>query len=485
MKLQSFALQSKASSSSSSKPKFPKKFADDESSSQNQPPKNPEFVSEFDPSKTLDSSSKRTIIIPPKENEWRPHKKMKNLELPPLHSGNKPLDFELENSDDVASKDSSGGSMSYGLNLRQTNGKIDDYVVNNGANDSSSIDNLMIRQFKSDLETLPEEQGFDEYEDTPVDGFGAALLAGYGWKEGRGIGKNARDDVKVVEYKRRTAKEGLGFMADTPPSSKVVSDVKIVKEKENVGRIEGKSDGFGVGRGVRVVRGSKMGLKGVVVKVLEDGMVVLDDEVGGRDSFRVDELAELGSSEEENCLKKLKELKIRESRDDRRNDRKKSKDDERSVKRESKRSREYVGDGIKPERVHRDEKSGSSRKRVMWLMSHIKVRVISKELKGGRYYLKKGEVVDVIGPGICDISMDEGKEIVRGVDQDILETALPRRGGFVIVLLGKHKGVYGKLVEKDSEKETGIVQDADTLEMFDVRLEQIAEYLGDPSYLGY
>ncbi|KAK9755810.1 hypothetical protein RND81_01G052400 [Saponaria officinalis] len=281
MKLETFAIKSKASS----KPKFLKIFADDDSGSQNQPQKNPEFVSEFDPGKTLDYSSKRRIIITPKENEWRPHKKMKNL------------DFELENSDDVASKDSSGGSMSYGLNLRQNNGKIDASVVNNG---SSSIDNLMIRQLKSDLETLPEEQGFDEFEDTPVDGFGAALLAGYGWKEGRGIGMNARDDVKVFEFKRRTAKEGLGFMADTPPSS------KLVKEKENVGRIEGKNGGFGVGKETRVVRGSKMGLKGVAVKVLEDGMAVLDDQVGGRDCFRQGHRKRSGTLRNESQIPKSK-----------------------------------------------------------------------------------------------------------------------------------------------------------------------------------
>ncbi|XP_074295263.1 protein MOS2-like [Silene latifolia] len=191
MKLQSFALQSK----SNSKPKPSKNFADS-SSSQFDSSKTPEFVSEFDPSSNPNSAPKKTIIIPPKENEWRPHKKMKNLELPPLHSGNKPLDFELEDADIVAANDS-GASMSFGLNLRQSNGKIDEFKSSSSSNGGSSIDAIMIRQFKSDLENLPEEQGFDEYDDMPVDGFGAALLAGYGWREGRGIGKNARDDVKL------------------------------------------------------------------------------------------------------------------------------------------------------------------------------------------------------------------------------------------------------------------------------------------------
>lgn len=99
--------------------------------------------------------------------------------------------------------------------------------------------------------------------------------------------------------------------------------------------------------------------------------------------------------------------------------------------------------------------------------------------------MKKGEVVDVVGPRVCDVSMDDGNELVQGVSQDVLETVLPRRGGQVLVLSGKHKGVYGSLVERDLDRETGVVRDADTHDLINVRLEQIAEYIGDPSYLGY
>lgn len=93
--------------------------------------------------------------------------------------------------------------------------------------------------------------------------------------------------------------------------------------------------------------------------------------------------------------------------------------------------------------------------------------------------------MDVVGPTSCDICMDETRELIQGVDQELLETALPKRGGPVLVLYGRNKGVYGHLVEKDSEKETGIIRDGDTKELLKVRLEQIAEYLGDPSYIGY
>ncbi|KAF3785046.1 MOS2 protein, partial [Nymphaea thermarum] len=145
------------------------------------------------------------------------------------------------------------------------------------------------------------------------------------------------------------------------------------------------------------------------------------------------------------------------------------------------------GENAKREKgINRDEfvdEKISEAKAVSWLTSHIRVRVISKEFRQGKFYLKKGEVVDVTGPWKCIVSIDESNEIIEGVHQEMLETALPKRGGPVIVLYGKHKGVFGKLVQRDSEEETAMVQDAETSEMITVSLDQIAEYIGDPNKL--
>ena len=72
----------------------------------------------------------------------------------------------------------------------------------------------------------------EEFKDVAVEGYGAALLAGYGWKEGMGIGRNAKEDVKVVEIKRRTAKEGLGFVGDAPAALVLSNNEKDNKKKE-------------------------------------------------------------------------------------------------------------------------------------------------------------------------------------------------------------------------------------------------------------
>lgn len=76
----------------------------------------------------------------------------------------------------------------------------------------SAIDRLMLMKLKSDLKKLPDDRGLNEFNDVSVADFGTAYLKGYGWVEGSGIGKNAKEDVKVVEYTNRIGRQGLGFV---------------------------------------------------------------------------------------------------------------------------------------------------------------------------------------------------------------------------------------------------------------------------------
>ncbi|KAH0645491.1 hypothetical protein KY284_033375 [Solanum tuberosum] len=485
MKL-SFSLSSKPSSNLKKHPSSQTFTGDDPRNSSN--PVEKEYVTEFDPSKAAASSTKDTLIIPPKQNEWRPIKRMKNLEVPlqaDASAADQPLQFEL---DSGAGVEPASDGISYGLNVRQSENPNPDPNPNPNTNSNpKQMIDPMLHKFKEDLKRLPEHNGIDEYTDMPVEGFGAALLKGYGWVEGRGIGRNAKEDVKVVEYKKWTAKEGIGFIPEVPkPSNKGEGAVKSIKKKsedgvkvdhsdgsiEKIDREKG-GNGLYVGKKVRVVRGKEMGMKGEVLEVNSSGDLVILKLADKEVKLQARDLAELGSVEEERCLKKLLELKIREEN---------SKLD--GVRKQSSggRSRdEATTESKKESRRSRDERSD----KVSWLASHIRVRIVSKDLKKGRLYLKKGEIMDVVGPTSCDICMDETRELIQGVDQELLETALPKRGGPVLVLYGRNKGVYGHLVEKDSEKETGIIRDGDTKELLKVRLEQIAEYLGDPSYIGY
>lgn len=430
MKL-SFSLPSK--SSSKPNPIKPSRTFDDTNGRQNGDVSK-QFVKEFDASKPLSGDPKAPVIAPI-ENEWRPHKKMKNLELPVTEPGGQELKFEVESLS--VEPDS---NISYGLNVR----KMSESENSGGGGErlrSGGVEETLLQKFKSDLERLSDHKGMEEYDGMPVEGFGAALLSGYGWYPGRGIGRNAKEDVKVVEYTKSTDRHGLGFLTNP-------------KEKKKETREEKEAD-EDVGKEVRIVSGRDfVGLRGKIVEKLGNGKLVLKLSKRGKDQEQEEvkvnsnDVAELGSKEEEKCLKRLKEQEMK------------------------------VGSSNKPSR--QDQRGYST-----WLARNIRVRVISKDLKGGKFYLKKGEVVDVVGPNTCDISMDGSREFIQGVSQNLLETALPRRGGPVLVLSGKHKGVFGSLVEKDSDRETGVVKDADTHVLLNVRLEQIAEFTGDPSYLGY
>ncbi|KAJ6712197.1 G PATCH AND KOW-CONTAINING [Salix purpurea] len=432
-------------SNSSSKAKKPVGQSDDNNTKQ--------YVTEFDPTKTLQGT--RTPIIQPIENEYQPHKKMKNIDLLLHPDPSTDLRFELQ----TLSSDSPD-SMSFGLNLRQPT------VIS--LTKEARVEDVMLEKLRHDLKRLPEDRGFEEFEEMPVEDFAKALLKGYGWHEGRGVGKNAKEDVKIKQYTKRTDKEGLGFFSSSLDSKNGNSGSVGYSVKEN--ESERNKDGFSVGKEVRLIFGKKenLGLKGTIVKRLGSDSIVLRVEKSGESvKVRVSDVAELGSGEEEKCLKELKELKIREEKKPNDGDR-----EQRPVK-ESRESLKIGNGGFVKERG------------VQWLRSHIRVRIISKDLKGGKLYLKKGEVVDVVGPSKCDVSMDESRELVQSVDQDLLEVALPLLGDPVLVLNGKHKGVYGNLVQRDLDREVGVVQDYGSHELLNVKLEQIAEYVGDPSYIGY
>ncbi|KAH7131998.1 DExH-box splicing factor binding site-domain-containing protein [Dendryphion nanum] len=64
--------------------------------------------------------------------------------------------------------------------------------------------------FENDYQDAPEAPSLSAYEATPIDGFGAAMLRGMGWKDGEEIGRNKGAITKQPEIKRRPALLGLG-----------------------------------------------------------------------------------------------------------------------------------------------------------------------------------------------------------------------------------------------------------------------------------
>ncbi|KAG1354739.1 protein MOS2 [Cocos nucifera] len=479
MKL-SFSLSSKPSSF---RPNPPKEIRNGGGKAEDGEPK-PQFVTVFDPTQTLDAPAQ--LVIPPIPNaDLRPTKKMKSFPLPTANDDpSAAVASETRFVLDTSTGDAPASNIAYGLTLRSNGGAapVDSRSHEEDGDPcrAASVEDSMLRRFKEDMKNLPQDRGFDEFNDIPVEGFGAALLAGYGWSEGKGIGRNNKGDTKVVQYERRAGTEGLGYVPCSSDPKKRKGQWVAQEEKETEKEKEKQEKDKKKDKIVRVISGRHTGMKGKVLKGSVASKILLKLlETGEEVKLEGGMVVELGSEKEEKFLGRLNELRIAE-KDDKREDRRK-----RNKRREEKRGRdEEVNKG---EDLHQRSSSGCGERRrtVRWLKSHIRVRIISEDFMRGKLFLQKGEVVDVVGPTTCDIAVDGSRELLQGVDQEMLETALPRRGGPVLVLSGKHEGVFGSLVERNKEDETAVVRDADTHALITVRLEQIAEYTGDPSYIGY
>ncbi|GBG90266.1 hypothetical protein CBR_g50444 [Chara braunii] len=140
------------------------------------------------------------------------------------------------------------------------------------------------------------------------------------------------------------------------------------------------------------------------------------------------------------------------------------------------------GNGGKGKGQQGDERKDS--RITSWLMGGIKVRIVNKELSGGKVYLKKATVADVVGfaPAtrkmLCDVVLDENGKILQGVDESSLETVLPKRGGRVLIVSGSLRGQGGRLMDKNLDKGWALVQLHEDLAHVQVQLDDVAEFVG-------
>ncbi|KAI3841321.1 hypothetical protein MKW98_007802 [Papaver atlanticum] len=137
-----------------------------------------EYITEFDPTKPIDDDKRPKIIIPPLENSWKCTNKMKNLESLTKASATDDPESRFEAAAPTTAEVGDQG-FKYGLTLRKKEDDVQEDVVMVDAN-GGSIESLMLNKFKEDMEKLPEDRGINEFIDCPVEGYGEALLAGYG-----------------------------------------------------------------------------------------------------------------------------------------------------------------------------------------------------------------------------------------------------------------------------------------------------------------
>ncbi|GAB4857977.1 hypothetical protein Ancab_015881 [Ancistrocladus abbreviatus] len=110
------------------------------------------------------------------------------------------LQFEVNT---FAAGEDPNSHISHGLNFHQSTA-MDVDASSLDSNMLELMETVLLKKLKDDLNRLPDDEGFNQFAEVSIEGLGLALLFGYGWMEGRGIGGNAKEDAKVVQYKRRT-----------------------------------------------------------------------------------------------------------------------------------------------------------------------------------------------------------------------------------------------------------------------------------------
>jgi len=325
-----------------------------------------------------------------------------------------------------------------------------------------------------------------------------------GWSEGGVIGLTNPKFVKPIEFVSRPGyRSGLGADQNNlmPPASRKKRKLKPGEKHEDFEQKMLPTDENGVVRHTKsldekLVPISKLGMQvGSLVGIISgrhDGLYARVLRIGSDDQVAV----RLEASDEEVIVAKgdltlINESKLQQEHPalkfaqqyEKTNDNDKEKNNDKSKEHIKNSNSKHTNSKDKDQDLSKSESSsksafGSSKS---WLFPHTIVRIISKSFANGKYYLKKGKIVDVIGGGQCTLQLLETKKLVE-VQQKMLETVIPRVGDKVMIVEGTHSGQVGKLMAKSTDESCGqaVIQLAGDLSINNFNLDSITHYT-DPS----
>ncbi len=93
-----------------------------------------------------------------------------------------------------------------------------------------------------------------------------------------------------------------------------------------------------------------------------------------------------------------------------------------------------------------------------WLWPNLKVRIIDKNYKNGKYYKEKVNIIDVMTPTKCCCKTYD-KKLLDDIDLKMLETVIPRQNNSnIMILFGKYKQQLGLIVDRDKSRSEAKVQ---------------------------
>lgn len=333
------------------------------------------------------------------------------------------------------------------------------------------------------VELRPEEASLEDYEDVPIEEYGIAMLRGMGWKEGEGIGKTRKGVAAPVEAALRP--KGLGLGAD---KSVKMKEQKKRPLKPGDKRPEEEEENLTLKTGTFVVveSGKHKDLYGVVEGLDEDNCrVVVKLSISSAIASIPQAIVKIVPRKEYekyskylnkgtvDAYKEKKEAEERQKngRKEERDSKGESEEEEKSS--HKKRKKEKKENECERDEEYRDkdshhasngEKSKSKTKHpedneaeggISSLWPQLRVRIVSRSFKGGKYYNNKVIVEDVSTPTTCVCRTEDGKVLDCVLKSD-LESVIPKQDNCLVRIIGGRKkqlrGKLGAVVERDKKK---------------------------------
>ena len=298
-----------------------------------------------------------------------------------------------------------------------------------------------------DVSARPDNPTLDDYSKVPVEEFGMALLRGMGFRP------EESKTVEPIEVKVRP--KGLGLGAELPQTAKpkvtgsntseklelkIGAHVLILAQqfKDFYGTIQGFDEDLSRASVRLAINSSSVDVPIFTLQLVSKEEFKKEGKVLNRSSYtKYKKETSDYPEKEENGRKEYRE-KSPEGRE---------------WKNEKSSSSKEKSFSSKEKLSSSKEKSFSS-----WIHPGLKVRIIDKYYKKGRYYEKKVAIQEVLTPNNCNCVTDRGEKLEE-IESRMLETVVPRElGSKVMILDGEYKREIGKIVDRNRDKHEATVQ---------------------------
>ncbi|XP_067949149.1 G-patch domain and KOW motifs-containing protein-like [Watersipora subatra] len=332
---------------------------------------------------------------------------------------------------------------------------------------------------KNETEELGQaESTIEDYESVPLEDFGLAMLRGMGWKEGQGIGRNNKN-VKPVEAHLRP--KGMGLGADR---SQVLQQSSKKHKLKPGDKREEEELNYRKGVNCVILKGPHIDLYGTIEGVDDDNCrcvvkLSLSQEVVDLSQFALRLVDKQEFDKFSRYLNKGKSDEYKNKQNNKQNN--------GTEKSSRKRPIDEISSS-QPKKSSASDSSGnnkhsSSHSPKHWVQPLLKVKIVDRKYKDGRYYSSKVIVDDVLPDSL--VCKTESGRLLEGLRENQLESVIPRESNsHVMVVAGEHKKEIGLLLQRNKDKEQVTVQLlSDRSVLITLHYDYVCEYTGSVHHL--